>query len=137
MKKQIKKCVLCILLVVVFSYTLLSSLFVSATSGKICMHSYGAWKTVAAVCKSKKANECGVEARSCGLCGHTELRDLADIGHNYAAEYTVDCAATGSASGSLSRHCIRCNSTTDRISFSVKDANAKGFRNIVGEKVTK
>lgn len=95
-------------------------------NGKNCPHkSYGEWETAAPA----GCTEPGAEQRACLKCGHIEIRDTEPVGHEYAKEWTVDKAATKESSGTMSRHCIRCDATTDLLTFTLKDVDDKNVEN--------
>ena len=51
----------------------------------------------------------------CKVCGEKVKtgQDIDALGHDFAAEFTVDVAPTCAVAGSKSRHCTRCDETTD------------------------
>jgi hypothetical protein len=55
----------------------------------------------------------GKDIRSCSVCKTTEERDTVALGHNYAAEWTVDKAPTCTEEGSKSHYCTRCGDNTN------------------------
>lgn len=55
----------------------------------------------------------GTAKRTCTVCGNTETKSVAKLGHKYSTEFTVDIVATCAKKGSKSRHCTRCNAKTD------------------------
>ena len=95
-------------------------------NGKNCPHkNYGEWKTAAPA----GCTEPGAEQRTCLKCGHIEIRETDPVGHEFAKEWTVDKAATKDSSGTMSRHCIRCDATTDLLTFTLKDAEDNKIEN--------
>ncbi len=95
-------------------------------NGKNCKHKkYGEWKTAA----SAGCTEPGIEQRACLKCGHNEMRETAPAGHDFSEEWTVDEPATKEKSGKMSRHCKRCDATTDLLTFSLEDADKNGIGN--------
>ena len=50
------------------------------------------------------------EKAECGICGN---KYGSALGHNYAAEFTVDVEATCTTVGSKSKHCSRCDAKTE------------------------
>jgi hypothetical protein len=71
-------------------------------------HNYGEWVVTDPTCTTG-----GVAQRTCIGCGKIEKETLSALGHDYATEFTVDVEATCFAEGSKSRHCSRCDATTD------------------------
>ena len=72
-------------------------------------HTWGDWAdTTPATC-----TEDGERTRECEVCGKTESEAINALGHDYEEEYTEDIAPTCENPGSESRHCIRCDATTD------------------------
>ena len=87
-------------------------------NGKNCKHKkYGKWKTAAPA----GCTEPGAEQRACEKCGHIEIRETEPIGHSFSPEWTIDEPATKDALGKMSRHCERCDATTDLLTFTLKD----------------
>ena len=96
--------------------------------GTNCKHKFSAFEDVVpAGCKSV-----GVESRSCKTCGHTETRETESIGHEYDVNWTIDTVATAQKEGVMSRHCIRCDATANKVLFTEYDAKGNGFENKVG-----
>ena len=80
-------------------------------------HTWGEWAdTTPATC-----TENGERTRECEVCDKTESEAIDALGHDYAEEYTVDVKPTCEGVGSESRHCTRCDATTDS-----RDINALG-----------
>lgn len=95
-------------------------------NGKNCPHKkYGEWETAAPA----GCTEQGAEQRACLKCGHIEIRKTDPVGHEFAKEWTIDKAATKDSSGTMSRHCIRCDATTDLLTFTLKDAEDNKLEN--------
>lgn len=69
--------------------------------------SFSAWTTTT----SATCTAAGKQTRTCSVCGKSETKDIAALGHNYSTSYTVDTAATCDKAGSKSQHCSRCSST--------------------------
>ncbi len=87
-------------------------------NGKNCNHKkYGKWETAAPA----GCTEPGAEQRACEKCGHIEIRETEPIGHSFSPEWTIDEPATKDALGKMSRHCERCDATTDLLTFTLKD----------------
>lgn len=96
--------------------------------GTNCKHKLSAFEQVVPPgCKSE-----GVESRSCTICGHTETRKVESVGHEYAPEWTIDTPATAEINGIMSRRCIRCDSSVDKVTFTEYDATGNGFSNTAG-----
>lgn len=57
----------------------------------------------------------GTETATCIFCTatYTRVKEGSALGHDYFDEYTVDVRPTCTETGICSRHCSRCNSTTD------------------------
>ncbi len=97
-----------------------------------CPHaSYGEW-TLAAIAT---CTEPGAEKRICNFCGHVELRDTAPLGHEYSDKFTIDKPATEKETGLMSRHCIRCSSFIDQISYTLEQSDEGDFDNTIYEEV--
>ena len=54
---------------------------------------------------------------SCAKCDYSTYEEIPTLGHDYSEEWTEDKAATCTEEGSKSRHCSRCDATTDVISI--------------------
>ncbi len=65
---------------------------------------------------------------ACTLCGEEKTEPIAALGHEFAAEYTIDKEATCREEGSKSRHCIRCEARTD-VTVIAKGAHVEEVRN--------
>ncbi len=55
----------------------------------------------------------GEQGWKCTECDYTYTETIGSLGHDYAAEFTVDKKASCTENGSKSRHCARCSSVTD------------------------
>lgn len=100
-------------------------------NGKNCRHKFGQWTdTVAAKCTDN-----GIQTRVCTACGHNEQRESKPLGHEFAADWTVDREATTEEDGVMSRHCNRCEAVTDRVTFSLPEAEENEFENQAGTQV--
>ena len=57
------------------------------------------------------------EGKHCSVCGEVlaAQETVAALGHDFAEEWTVDVEPTYEAEGSKSRHCSRCDESTDEI----------------------
>ena len=71
-------------------------------------HTYGEWQTV----KEAGCTTTGTEERKC-VCGDTQTRDKAPLGHDFSEEWTTDKEPTCTEEGQRSRHCSRCDERTD------------------------
>lgn len=95
-------------------------------NGSNCTHkTYGDWEIVA----PPGCTTIGKQQRHCTVCGHTQIEDIPALGHSYAENWTVDRPATKDKPGIMSRHCIRCNSTTDLLSFTLPESQDAKIRN--------
>ena len=65
-----------------------------------CTHSFGSWSGTDATC-----TDGGAQTRSCTLCGYTETKTTAAIGHSYTAQVTPP---TCTASGFTTYTCTAC-----------------------------
>lgn len=101
-------------------------------NGKNCSHKkYGDWETAA----EPACLEGGIEQRFCVKCGHCDQRETKPVGHNYSEVWTVDKPATAESSGTMSRHCTRCDATTDLLTFTLPEAEENNFENSVLEEI--
>jgi len=71
-------------------------------------HVYGSWKE-----KEPSCTEDGYRQRICSSCGGEERGVLSALGHQYAADWTVDVPATCKEKGLQSHHCILCGEKSD------------------------
>ena len=72
-------------------------------------HTWGAWETVTEpTCIAE-----GLRKHECAVCGDDETERIPALGHDFEEEYTVDVAPDCVTKGSESRHCTRCDATTD------------------------
>lgn len=95
-------------------------------NGSNCNHkTYGDWEIVA----SPGCTTIGKQQRHCTVCGHTQIEDAPALGHSYADHWTIDRPATKDQVGIMSRHCIRCSSTTDLLSFTLPESQDAKIRN--------
>ncbi len=80
-------------------------------------------KDVENTARAATCTEAGKEAdQKCTRCDHTETgAEIKALGHDFAAEFTVDKEATCTEKGSKSRHCARCDATTDVTEISTVD----------------
>lgn len=51
----------------------------------------------------------GVKTYTCRACKQTKTENINALGHDFASDFTVDKAATGTETGSKSKHCSRCD----------------------------
>lgn len=101
-------------------------------NGKNCSHKkYGEWEVGA----EPSCLENGMDRRFCVKCGHCDMRETSPIGHTYSDTWTVDKPATSESAGTMSRHCIRCDATTDLLTFTLPEAEENGIENSVLEEV--
>ena len=91
-------------------------------SGKI--HAWGVGEAV----KEPACEMEGERRLPCIACDETKTEPIAALGHDFAAEYTVDKEATCGEEGSKSRHCIRCEAKTD-VTVIAKGAHVEEVRN--------
>ena len=91
-------------------------------SGKI--HAWGVGEAV----KEPACEMEGERRLPCIACDETKTEPIAALGHDFAAEYTVDKEATCGEEGSKSRHCIRCEAMTD-VTVIAKGAHVEEVRN--------
>ncbi len=99
-----------------------------AYNGSNCKHrNYGEWtETMPPSCKKG-----GVEQRSCTKCGHTEMRENEPLGHDFEDKWVVDIPATKDTPGTMSRHCKRCDATTDETNFKLQHTEEGNIENKV------
>ena len=72
-------------------------------------HTWGEWKTTTdPTCTAE-----GTKKHVCEVCGKEETDGIPALGHDFAEEYTVDVEPGCETTGSESRHCTRCDATTD------------------------
>ena len=57
--------------------------------------------------------EKGSAQRTCSRCGFIETTAVPALGHSYSEDWTVDKAATCTAQGEQSHHCVRCDKRKD------------------------
>lgn len=101
-------------------------------NGKNCSHKkYGEWEVGA----EPSCLENGIDRRFCVKCGHCDMRETEPIGHTYSDTWTVDKPATAESAGTMSRHCIRCDATTDLLTFTLPEAEENGIENSVLEEI--
>ena len=86
--------------------TLLESAVISQTG-----HEMGEWETTLA----PTCTEVGAERRVCVRedCDHEESRITEKLGHEFSEEFTVDTEATCHSVGVKSKHCVRCEATSE------------------------
>ena len=72
-------------------------------------HTWGEWKTTT----DPTCTEEGTKKHVCEICGKEETDGIPALGHDFAEEYTVDVEPGCETTGSESRHCTRCDATTD------------------------
>ena len=88
-----------------------------APNGTNCSHKqYTDWEIAAAPgCETPGANQ-----RTCKRCGHIDIAETSPIGHTFEENWTIDTPATKTQPGVMSRHCIRCNASTDPLQFTLE-----------------
>lgn len=74
----------------------------------------------------------GTEQRECTVCGYKQTRLIDPVGHVFEDVWTVDVPAAKDREGVMSRHCKHCTATTDRITFTLKDAEKGKVENSYG-----
>ena len=72
-------------------------------------HTWGEMVTITA----PTCTEEGTQKRLCEVCGKEETVSIPAIGHDWEEEYTVEIVPGCETKGSESRHCTRCDATTD------------------------
>jgi hypothetical protein len=97
-----------------------------AFNGSNCSHKeYGEWKqTVAPSCEKE-----GVSERICKKCNHADHKDIEPVGHTYSDKWTVDIPATADKPGTMSRHCLRCDTSIDETNFTLQNSTDAEFEN--------
>lgn len=88
-------------------FTCICGDFYNVTTDKLS-HSYDTVQSVSADCTSK-----GVIREKCRLCGFEKSTALNALGHSFSDVFTTDVLPTCTTVGYASRHCIRCDKTTD------------------------
>ncbi len=96
------------------------------TVGETCInagHKYGEWN----ITKQASCTETGLKNHTCirdeSLCieeGKYEEVEI-PITHDFEDDWTVDEVATAEKDGVMTRHCKKCDATTDRITFTYKE----------------
>ena len=89
-------------------------------NGNNCSHkSFNEWESEVAPTCTKP----GIEQRICKNCPHTEHRETKTLGHTFSDKFTVDTPATEDTPGTMSRHCIRCDATTNTTMFTLEESD--------------
>lgn len=107
------------------------------TVGETCSnsgHKFSDWsETTAPSCEGK-----GAKTRTCQRegCGHTELKEIAALGHDFEDNWTIDREATETEKGLMSRHCKRCLGSKDAMFFDLETPKENEFENKENEIVT-
>ena len=99
-------------------------------TGANCKHKFGEWQTIhTAGCTTE-----GVRTHNCTVCGHNAQENIPALGHSFETNWTIDREATELLAGLMTRHCTGagCDKVTDRVNFTVRDAEGNGFSNTVG-----
>ncbi len=79
-------------------------------------HKFGSWEVITpADCTNK-----GSSTHTCVRCDYSETIET-PIAHDFENEWTIDKAATPEEDGVMSRHCKKCDETTDKITFSYEE----------------
>ena len=106
-----------------------------AFNGKNCPHTgkYGEWEII----KKATCETDGQRKRICTKCQYTQNQTIEALGHEYSDKWTVDTPATPTSKGSMSRHCIRCDSCVDIVSFDYEDVKKEDINNETGKTVDK
>ncbi len=88
-----------------------------AYNGSNCKHrNYEDWTEI----MPPSCKKGGVEHRKCTKCEHIEMRETEPIGHDFEDKWVVDIPATKDTPGTMSRHCKRCDATTDETNFKLE-----------------
>ena len=66
------------------------------------------WDT-GVITKAATCTEKGIKTYTCAICSAGKTEDIDALGHDFAADFTVDKAATCTEAGSKSKHCSRCD----------------------------
>ena len=72
-------------------------------------HTWGEWATLT----EPTCIDEGLRRHICDVCGEEDTDNIPALGHDFEEEYTVDVAPDCETKGSESRHCTRCDATTD------------------------
>ena len=72
-------------------------------------HTWGEWATLT----EPTCIDEGLRRHICEVCGEEDTDSIPALGHDFEEEYTVDVAPDCETKGSESRHCTRCDATTD------------------------
>ena len=87
-----------------------------AENCKTSGHSYGEWSVV----YPADCTTAGLKTRLCSRC-NTQNEEKIPAAHDFEADWTVDKAATPQEDGEMSRHCTKCDQTTDKITFKYEE----------------
>lgn len=97
-----------------------------AYNGTNCKHrNYDDWEES----MSPTCTDAGVDQRVCTICGHLDYRNSEPVGHSFSNNWTVDIPATKESLGMMSRHCIRCDASTDETNFSLEQSEEGNIEN--------
>ena len=103
-----------------------------AFNGSNCKHKeYGEWKEAVAPSCAKE----GVMERLCKNCNHADHKDIKPLGHTYSDKWVVDIPATKDSPGTMSRHCIRCDITTDETNFTLENSKDAEIDNKIDSEI--
>lgn len=80
-------------------------------NGMVSIEALGHDMVKGSIVKQPTCTEEGEEEYKCSRCDQTDLHTIEALGHEYAAEYTVDKNASCQEDGLESRHCIHENCT--------------------------
>lgn len=99
-----------------------------AYNGSNCKHrNYDDWTEI----MPPSCKKGGVEHRKCTKCEHIEMRETEPIGHDFDDKWVVDIPATKDTPGTMSRHCKRCDATTDETNFKLQHVEDGNIENKV------
>lgn len=102
--KKTKTFLLCCLLLIFIV------VFVSCK--KECEHNF-----VSSVTKQPTCTEVGVETFSCTECDYSYTAEIAETGHAYGDDFTIDTEPNCIANGSKSRNCINCGGGKETVTL--------------------
>ena len=94
-------------------------------------HNYVLHKKVSPSCLAD-----GYSIYECSVCGEKQTKDkVSALGHSFNDFWTVDRIATASVAMKISRHCSRCDATTDIYYYTLENAQKLNIKNVLGTKV--
>ncbi len=101
-------------------------------NGKNCIHtSYNEWKTVGLA----SCDKAGLQQRFCKQCNHVQSRELAPLGHDFEPNWTIDLHAVKGSDGVMSRHCTRCSTVIDQVTFTYTESETENINNSINATV--